>query len=1186
MPEKHKSTDFVHLHLHSEYSLLDGACRIYEIPKAAKDAGQTAVALTDHGVMYGVVDFYKACMAEGIKPIIGCEVYVAARTMNDRDHEFDSKSNHLVLLVKNSIGYKNLIYMVSKSFSEGFYSKPRIDLAILEAHSEGLCALSACLAGYIPRHILLGDYEGAKEYALKLQSIFEENSFYLEVQNHGINEQYTVNEGILRIHYETGIPIVATNDVHYIKKDDALVHSVLMCIQTGKKLSEGRPIGFESDEFYFKSTNEMYELFGDYPEAITNTAKIAEMCNFDFEFGKIHLPSFSPESGEAPVVYLRKLVFSGLKDRVSAERIHFTDEHPEQEYLDRIEYELSIINSMGYTEYYLIVWDFVNYSKNHDIMVGPGRGSGAGSLCAFLIGIVDVDPIVYGLLFERFLNPERVSMPDFDIDFPDGKRDQVIEYVRDKYGADCTSQIITFGTMAAKAAMKDVRRVLDVPFGEIDAACAALPQEKDVSLKDALNNSHFRKMYDESENVKRTVDIALRIEGMPRHASVHAAGVVIADGPLFDDIPLAVNNGITVTQFAMKNIEELGFLKFDFLAIRYLTIIESCVNQILEHCPSFRIDEIDLSDIDTYAMISKGDTDGVFQLEKGGMKRFLTQLKPMCFDDIISAISFYRPGPMDSIPKFLNNREHPEEITYVSPLLEPILSSTSGCIVFQEQVMRIFQTLAGYSFGKADIVRRAISKKKIDVLESERKGFVDGAQLRGLTEEDATVLFDEIVKFAEYAYNKSHATAYAIMTYRTAFLKCHYPLEYTCALLSSVMSNTGKVAEYISEARSRGIIVLPPSVNDSGVDFHAVDGKILFGLDAVRNLGKNTAQSIVKEVKKNGKFKSVEDFITRIDKSILNKRQLEFLIKSGALDCLGIKRRQLMSIIDDLSVSPTLITHNELEGQVDLFDVPEIADGTDKIKLPELPDVPDFTSKELLSLEKESIGIYLSGHVLDDYSDHISDIKPVSIAEIVRRESSLNENVFRDGAFVTLCVIITGKTEKISRDGNSLTFLKVEDATGECEIIVFSKNNAEYKSLFFVDNAIKVLGKISKKEDDLKIILESAEPLKMNITENGLLESTEKSDIEQSKSEFNMEIDRDCESLIKKIYIKMDLSDEKLKSRVFNLISIFDEGHDYALFYDISKGTYDRNTVLRCKATSFLINQLKELVGESCVVLR
>ena len=1177
-----RNSEFVHLHLHSEYSLLDGACRISEIPEAAKRAGHKAVAVTDHGVLYGIIDFYKACKKAGIKPIIGCEVYVAPRTMADKEHDRDLSGNHLVFLVKNETGYKNLIYMVSKSFTEGFYSKPRIDFDLLSDHSEGLIALSACLAGYIPRMIVSGDYESAKEHAIKLNGIMGDGNFYLELQDHGLADQTAVIQGILRLHDETGIPMVATNDVHYLEKDDSVAHAALKCIQNGTHLTEDNASAFGSDEFYYKSTFEMFKRFKDHPEAIKNTSRIAEKCDFDLDFSQQFLPHYRPENGDPPQKFLRSLVEQGFDRLIKKGEIVFSDIHPEKEYRDRIEHELYLIGSMGYTEYYLIVWDFVNHSRSSGIMVGPGRGSGAGSLCAYLIGIVEIDPIVYGLLFERFLNPERVSMPDFDIDFPDGERELAIDYVRQKYGEDKVAQIITFGTMAPKAVIKDVGRVLDMPYQDVERVSSLIPQVKDITLSKALAIPEFSKLYNEDRNVRRLVDIALRLEGMPRHSSVHAAGIVITDTALYQNIPLAVNNGVVVTQFAMKNIEELGFLKFDFLAIRYLTVVENCVKLIQVNDPGFDLSAVDLNDVNTYSMISRGDTNGVFQLEKGGMKRFLAQLKPRNINDIIAAISLYRPGPMDSIPKFLENRADPSKINYPTPLLEPILSETFGCIVFQEQVMQIFRSLAGYSLGKADIVRRAISKKKTAVLEAERSGFIDGAVNNGVDEKTAFGLYEEIVKFAEYAYNKSHAAAYAMLTFRTAFLKSNYPLEYLCALLSSVSYDTAKTNEYIADCKARGVVVVSPHVNRSEVSFGVNNGKIVFGLESIRNLGADAAGKIVSERKSGGEFTSTANFFDRMKGKLTNRKQIEFLVKSGALDGLGANRRQLCSVIDLLASSFISSPFDSVEGQFDMFSSSEVSES---LAMPEMPDVEEYPAKRLLSMEKEASGAFLSGGVMTDYSENIKSIADRSvISDIISPDEDSDATPARNDKMIVICALVTECVDKETKNGALMSFLKVEDESGEIDVLVFPQQRARYYSLLKTDNALKLSGRISRSEGEKpKLILESALLLK----ENGMFESVS-DNAEYSKTasrERGNDPSADPSRLRKKLFVRFDLSDEGLRKRVFNLISIFNDGDDYALFYDSKKNEYDKDTVIKCWISDFLKAQLVELVGEDNVVV-
>ncbi len=869
---------FVHLHVHSEYSLLDGACRIADIPKAVKALGQNAVALTDHGAMYGSVAFYNACKAEGIKPIIGCEAYVAPTTRFEKSKTKDDAYNHLILLCKNEVGYKNLIYMVSKGFTEGFYIRPRIDNELLASHSEGLVCLSGCIAGYIPRMIARGFYDKAKEYALWLNRVFGQGNFYLEIQDHGSEEEEEVMPEIIKLSQETGIPLAATNDAHYIAKRDADTQAVLLCVQTNSVITDGRPIGFDTDEFYLKSEAEMRRIFGPNGDAIENTQKIADMCGYDFDFDKLYLPEFTPPDSKDPRDYLRELAYEGFEKRIKYGMLVFTEENTEEVYKTRMEYELSVIDGMGFNEYYLIVADYVGYAKTHGVTTGPGRGSGAGSLIAFLIGITDVDPVRYELMFERFLNPERKGMPDFDVDFADTERHKVIEYVTEKYGKDRVCQIITFGTLAARAAVRDVGRALGMSYGDVDSVAKLIPQKLGITIREALDSpdgKDLKERYDNEREVKTLIDTAMSVEGMPRNISTHAAGVIITGRPVYEYVPLAKSGDITVTQYDMDTSAKLGLVKFDFLGIRYLSIISDTENQIREYEPDFDITKVPLDDAATYEMLSKGLGEGVFQLESAGMRRMLVQLKPDKLEDIIAAIALYRPGPMDSIPQFLENRADPSKINYITPLLKPILDVTNGVAVYQEQVMQIFRAVAGYTYGRADIVRRLMSKKKTEQMAKERDIFIHGddtggdASIRGavsngLSEEDASKLFDQLAKFAEYAFNKSHAASYAFLTYRTAYLKCNYFAEYMSALLTSVLSNTTKTAEYISECSKRGVKVLPPDINESGMYYHVVrdenGGNIRFGLLAIKNVGVNFVQSIITEREKKP-FSSQYDFI-------------------------------------------------------------------------------------------------------------------------------------------------------------------------------------------------------------------------------------------------------------------------------------------------------------------------------------
>ena len=942
-------SDFVHLHLHTEYSLLDGACRIDRLAKTAKEKGHKAVAITDHGNMFGAVKFYKACKAEGIKPIIGCEVYVASGSRFDKNNRRDDSYHHLVLLVKNEIGYKNLIYMVSAAYTEGFYVKPRVDMELLSTHSEGLIALSACLAGYIPRRIVMGDYDGALEHAKKMREIFGDD-YYLELQDHGIAEQKQVNDALIKMSSQTGIPLVATNDVHYLNKEDSELQAILMCIQTNNVITNGKPFGFETDEFYYKSTEEMKSLFSHVPSAIVNTAKIAEKCNFDFSFGKTFLPKYPLPSGENAKDYLCKLAEDGFAKRIENREVVFTERHSEALYRERIDYELSVIHEMGYDDYFLVVWDFIHYARSRGIPVGPGRGSGAGSLVAYCLSITDVDSIKYDLIFERFLNRERVSMPDIDTDFCYERRDEVIAYVKEKYGSDHVAQIVTFGTLAARAAVRDAGRALGTSYSEVDSIAKLISRDPFTSLEEALKkNKELRRIYEVSPTAKKLLDVSVAIEGMPRHCSTHAAGVVITDKPLTDYVPLSSNNGIVVTEYDMETVSELGLLKFDFLALRYLTVSAYAEGQVKLSDPSFDLNKIPLDDGKTYYLIGKGNTNGVFQLESGGMKQTLINLRPEGIEDVIASIALYRPGPMDSIPTYIERRHHPEQITYAIPCLKPILDVTYGCIVYQEQVMQIFRAVAGYSFGRADIVRRAMSKKKADVLERERAEFLRGAQENGTSREDAEQLFNDMLSFASYAFNKAHAVAYGILSYRTAYLKANYPREYYSALITSVLGSVDKMTEYITECGKENIKILPPDINTSYPDFRVEGKHIRFGLKALKNVGERFADHLVAERERGGKYKSFEDFLARIPDSDLNKRSLESLVKSGTFDSTGLYRSQLVSSYEAQVEERIYAAKNKIDGQLDMFSMMD-APVAKAIKNHEYPKIPEFPRITLLRM--------------------------------------------------------------------------------------------------------------------------------------------------------------------------------------------------------------------------------------------
>ena len=1058
--------EFVHLHLHTEYSLLDGCCRISRLFDAVKARGQKSVAITDHGVMYGAIDFYKAAKKSGIKPIIGCEVYVAPRTRFDKQKPLDSEYSHLVLLCENEQGYENLIKLVSLGFTEGFYSKPRVDRELLKKYSGGLIALSACLAGEIPRALSRGDIDTAQETALWYEGVFGKGNFFLELQDHGIAEQKRINPFIIKISRQTGIPLVATNDVHYIEKEDSLMHKVLLCVQTGTKINEKGSLEFPTEEFYLKSGEEMAELFNDVPEAVENTVKIAERCNIEFEFGKIKLPFFDT-GGRDHFEFFREKCYAGMYKNYG--------QNPSPEVTERLEYELSVINKMGYVDYYLIVSDFVNYAKQNGIPVGPGRGSGAGSLAAYCIGITGIDPIRYDLLFERFLNPERVSMPDFDIDFCYVNRQRVIDYVIDKYGFDRVAQIVTFGTMAARAAVRDVGRAMDIPYSICDKTAKLIPQSIGMTLERALEGSkELRAVYEGDPQIKGLLDMAMKLEGMPRHASTHAAGVVISDRPVSDYVPLAVNDESVVTQYTMTALDELGLLKMDFLGLRNLTVIADTEAAVRKYQPEFCADDIPMDDVDTFRMMGKGLTDGVFQFESDGMKNVLRQFGPESIEDLIAIISLYRPGPMDSIPKYIHNRHNPKDVTYDTPLLEPILRVTYGCIVYQEQVMQVFRSLAGYSLGRADIVRRAMAKKKHDVMRRERDAFVygerdgdgnvvcEGAVNRGVSEAAAQKIFDDMSAFSSYAFNKSHAAAYAVVAYRTAYLKCHYPAEYFAALLTSVLDSAGKIAQYTAECKRMGIRVLPPSVNESLHSFTAVNGGIRFGLSAIKNLGNNLISRLISEREQGGEYTSLYDFCRRNFGRELNRRALEGLIKSGAMDGLADNRRQMLYGVEIVMSAIEEEKRFGGDNQLGLF-------GEDDISEPVLQTVDEMPTFELLAMEKEASGLYLSGHPMDAYAGFVSQGGYVKIGDIAAKR-------YPDGKRVSVAGIMGSLRVKQLKNNNVLAYTTVEDKSGQIDVTAFSAAYSQYRELLSAGSIVVIHGRVSDREDrDTELVLERVE---------------------------------------------------------------------------------------------------------------
>lgn len=1068
---------FAHLHVHTEYSLLDGACRIKDLPKLVKSMGQEACAITDHGVMYGVIDFYRACKAEGIKPIIGCEVYVAPRTRFDKQHEFDSEARHLVLLCENETGYRNLSYMVSMAHIEGFYIRPRIDLDLLRDHHEGLIALSACLAGEIPRRLRAGNYDGAKEYALTLSEIFGPDHFYLELQDHGIREQAIVNRGILRIHDETGLPLVATNDAHYLRREDAAAHDVLLCIQTGKTVEDENRMRYEPQNFYLRTTEEMTALFPEYPEAIENTGKIADMCQLEFTFGKYHLPEFKLPPGYDSFSYLKKLCDEGYQERYGEGR---------DEYRKQLEYEQNMIEQMGFTDYFLIVSDFVRYAKSVGIPVGPGRGSAAGSMVSYCLHITDIDPMQYALYFERFLNPERVSMPDIDMDFGDTRRGEVVDYVRRKYGDDHVAQIVTFGTMAARGVIRDVGRALNMSYADCDVIAKLVPSALHMTLDEALKLSKdLRDRYEQDEQVKKLIDTARSLEGMPRHASTHAAGVVITKDPVVTYVPLARNDETIVCQYTMVTLEELGLLKMDFLGLRNLTILDDAVKMIQEREPSFTLDAIPANDPETYEMLQQGKTSGVFQLESSGITGVCVGLKPENVEDLTAIIALYRPGPMDSIPRFIASKHNPKLVTYLHPSLEPILSVTYGCIVYQEQVIEIFRRLAGYSLGQADMVRRAISKKKAAQIQKEKDTFIHGDAERGIVgcvangipEHTAEAIYQDIYDFANYAFNKAHAVSYAVVAYQTAYCKRHFFKEYMASLLSSVLDVTEKVNEYFNECKENGVALLPPDVNRSAAGFTVEDQGIRFGLVAIKSVGRGLITRMLAEREKNGLFTDFQDFCRRMDGTDMNKRAAENLIRAGAFDSMGCRRSQLIAVYEKVMDGIAGSKRVNLEGQIDFFGM----GGSDNASQDTLvlPDIPEYTPAERMAMEKETTGLYLSGHPMDSYRNAARAAGAVAIGKI--RDDFAQEGgatVFSDGQQLTIAGVVTSSKTKTTKKNTLMAYVVLEDDTGSMEMLCFTRCLENSGSYLKEGQVVLASGRLSVRDEKApQMMCDSAYPI-------------------------------------------------------------------------------------------------------------
>ena len=1152
---------FVHLHVHTEYSLLDGACRIAGIMDRVKELGQDAIAITDHGVMYGCIDFYKAAKAAGVKPIIGCEVYVAPRSLEDRVHKIDDNPYHLVLLCENMTGYQNLCKMVSEGYLKGFYGKPRVDLEMLAQYHEGLICLSACLGGGVQQFLLHEDYDGAKAYALQMAEIFGQDHFYLELQDHGLAEQTAVNQGLQRMARETGLPLVVTNDAHYLSKEEAKTQDIMLCIQTGKTVDDENRMKFETEEFYLKSEEQMRQLFPNCEEAFENTARIAQRCNVDFVFHEYHLPSFPVPAGFTNEGYFRKLCMDGFAERYS---------DPPAEYLERLEYEIGVISRMGYVNYYLIVWDFIRFAKENNIPVGPGRGSGAASIVAYCMHITEVDPMKYSLIFERFLNPERVSMPDFDTDFCQERRGEVIDYVVRKYGADHVAQIATFGTMAAKGAIRDVGRVLNFSYAETDAVAKQVPNTPKITLDEALKLSpKLKEMYEGDERVKMLIDTARKLEGMPRNTSTHAAGVVITADPVVSYVPLSRNDDTVVTQYTMTTIEELGLLKMDFLGLRNLTVIEDAQQQIRLEEPNFDIAHIPDDDAATFAMLAEGKTQGVFQLESAGMTGVCINMHPTSIEDITAIVALYRPGPMDSIPAFIANKLDHRKITYKTPMLEPILKVTYGCIVYQEQVIEIFRRLGGYTMGQADNIRRAISKKKMKVIEAERKVFVYGDQAQGIpgavsngvSETAAQSIYDEIVDFANYAFNKAHAVCYAVVSYQTAYLKCHYPRQYMAALMTSVIAaqdSGAKIAGYIAECKEMKIPVLPPDVNYSLDNFSVEGNAIRFGLGAIKNVGRGLNRSIFANRSEKGKFRGLEDFLQRMGAGELNKRAVENFIKSGAMDSFGNTRNELLGVFDSMMDSISTTRKKNLEGQMGLFSMVEEDTAT---AIP-IPPKPELGRAELMRMEKETTGMYISGHPMDDYRALLRGTHVVPIGATMEED-----NTFRDEQIISVAGIVQSIKMKTTRSGSMMAYIAVEDDTASMEMLVFSNVLSQYGGYIRENEPVVITGRLSLRDDkEPQIVVNRVRPM---------------SDFENAQPLPAEEPEKPV-AHTGTLYVRLPSENDKNYRKVKAILNMFPGEESVVLFFAdtrVRRGT-------RCVLDSRMIGELRNVLGNENVVLK
>ena len=1157
---------FVHLHLHTEYSLLDGACRIRDLMARVKEVGQEAVAITDHGVMYGVIDFYRAAKAAGIKPVIGCEVYVAPRTRFDKVHALDREAYHLILLCKDETGYRNLSYMVSRGFVEGFYNRPRVDMDLLREHHEGLICLSACLAGRVAQNLHHDDYAAAKQAALEYAEIFGEGNFYLELQDQSLPEERKVNDGLRRIARETGLPMVVTNDAHYLRREDAKMQDVLMCVQMGKTVDDPDRMRFGSEEYYVKSEEEMRALFPDLQEAYDNTVRIAERCNVEFTFGKYHLPEFKLPEGVTSLSYLTELCNQGFDELYGAA-------HPE--YRKQLEYEIDMIDKMGFTDYFLIVWDFVRFAKSAGIPVGPGRGSAAGSMVTYTLHITEIDPMKYGLFFERFLNPERVTMPDIDMDFGDTRRGEVVDYVRQKYGEDHVAQIVTFGTMAARGAIRDVGRALSFTYAETDVVAKLVPSTPHMTLDEALRISpQLKEMYSGDERVKNLIDTARAIEGMPRNTSTHAAGVVITRLPVYDYVPLATNDDTIVTQFTMTTLEELGLLKMDFLGLRNITVIDDAIRQIRLREPDFSMARVTDNDPKVMEMLTQGRTSGVFQMESAGMTSVCVGLKPQSIEDLSIIVAAYRPGPMESIPRLIACKHNPQQVKYKHPMLEPILSVTYGCILYQEQVIEIFRKLGGYSLGQADMVRRAMSKKKVKDIEKERGAFIHGDPARGISGCEANgiavdvaeSIYNEMYDFANYAFNKAHSVCYAVIAYQTAWFKCYYPREYMAALMTSVLDSAVKISEYIAECKSIGIAVLPPDLNESNDNFTVVEGGIRFGLAAVKNIGRGFIQKVMQQRETGGKFTDLEDFCRRMYGTDLNKRAVENLIKCGACDCFGLKRSQLLQIYDAVLDTVAANSRKNVEGQIDLFggffDGGEAAAATPSVQVPELP---ELSRAERMAMEKETTGLYLSGHPMDDYRALLRGRNIAPIGEIMESFANHTDEYF-DEQVVSIAGIVQTVRMKTTKNNSMMAYVTLEDDTGSMELLVFSSTLGQYGGALHENAAVIANGRISVRDDkDPQMVLNRVVPLE-----------------QYADSDVAPALNADVPPARRTLYLKAASQQAAGVHKLVPILHMF-PGRTRTVIYFADTGVRLGGS---CDPQEIMLAELRELLGENNVVLK